>query len=93
MRNWFAEPYEFVLWTYFQLQELDRRREWVQRLQRWELAFYIGKAFNQPADLTEIRAAILAAATAASLESDVDRLERGRALAAAFALARPVEVS
>lgn len=56
---WIAQSAAYVLWTYCQLQELDRRRAFIARMHRFENADLMRKAFHDPNSLPlEHRAAL-----------------------------------
>jgi hypothetical protein len=77
-------PRAFAVWTTKQLQAIDDRREWFERLHRIELAQMIAQAINDPARLDqEYDRAIADAATVHDEVDDMALVERGRAIMAA----------
>ena len=61
--RWIAKPWCWTLWNYFQLQELDRQRSWMARMQRQESAELAAIAFHEPKSLQHERQAALAIAS------------------------------
>lgn len=79
---WQDQPFAYVLWTYRHLQELDRRRQWLGRMQRIESAMLMAAGFHDPKMLDREREkAIAAAGRAVDHES---LLTQGEAMALAL---------
>lgn len=72
---WFTRPYALLLWAYCHLQELDRRRGWLNRLHRIDLVELMNLALLDPQQLPAERRMHMAAA--ASAESDEAARARG----------------
>lgn len=45
---WLDQPFAYALWFYRNLQELDRRQDWVMRMQRIDSANLIALAMHEP---------------------------------------------
>lgn len=69
--RWICKPWCWTLWNYYHLQELDRRQQWVLRMQRLESADLTAVAFHEPEGLQRERNAALADASGAT-KIDVD---------------------
>lgn len=89
-RNWFAEPWAFVLWTYLQLQEIDRRRQWVERMQRIELGYLMNWAFAGSRELDAARSAAIRAAAGPIGAKEIAAIIRGDEVAEDMKRARVV---
>jgi len=50
---WIDQPAAYVLWTYCQLQEVDRRRAFIARMHRFETADLMRKAVHDPNSLPQ----------------------------------------
>ena len=83
---WLAQPFAYLLWTYYHLQELDRRRGWLLRMRGTEQAWMNAYAFHDPDRIKQKREEILA--EAASTDADETVLDRGRQLLADLEAAR-----
>ncbi len=73
---WLEAPFALALWSYHQLQDVDRGRRWVARMDRLEAAELMHLAVNKPEALRDERARILALAAG---ETSVDQLAAIRA--------------
>lgn len=77
---WLARPFAFALFVYRHLQELDRRRAFIARVQRIEQGQLMAMAFHEPSKLAaEYRSAI---AEAGPVPDRAEVLDFGRRLAA-----------
>lgn len=90
--EWDEEPWEFVLYSYLHLKDLDRRRAWVERMQRLEAAELMALAFHKPERLADERSRILASAAGPQRFTNEELAERGRAMATEIMRANLVEV-
>jgi hypothetical protein len=82
---WRAQPFAFLLWTYRHLQELDRRRQWVERMQRVESAMFGAMGFHDPKLLDGERAKAVASARDSGPAPDDAVMDRVRVMAAELA--------
>lgn len=85
-----AAPWEFVAYWYRVLQDSDRRKHWMARMERIELAEIMAHSFGEPKNLVGIRREAEAEAAADLPIEDVVNL--GRNLAAEIMRAKLVEV-
>lgn len=87
----------WVLWCFAQLRQRDRVRDWVARMQRWQAAYLMAKAMNEPEKFVgEEWDRILEEARAQALAlPDAEWDEQSRAFDEAFASGRlkPVHVT
>jgi hypothetical protein len=91
--EWDNEPWEFVLYSYLHLKEIDRRRAWLDRLHRVEAAQLLRIALSTtPQRLDDEWRNVIAAAAGPPALSDVELRERGVALAFAIQRTKLVEV-
>lgn len=87
--DWSRKPYVWVLWCYAQIRQHDRIAEWVARMQRWEAAYLMAKAMNEPEKFVhEERDRILDEAREKAPLLDAEWDEGARAFDEAFASGR-----
>lgn len=77
--EWEEEPWEFVLYTYLQLKDNDRRRAFVERLERMEAAELMAIAIHDPRRLADERSRIIAVASSSANDAELRALGRARA--------------
>lgn len=78
---WLTQPWMFTLYTYFQITERERGRQWTERMQRIEAATLMALAFHEPKRLADERSAAIAAASATAADTETARA-RGLAMLA-----------
>lgn len=78
LEYWLGQPFAFALWTWHQLQELDRQRAWVARMDRINAAVLQSMAFNEPKKLAVERAAAIRDAGPASKLAPAEVLTIGQ---------------
>lgn len=71
---WLTQPFAFALWTYRQLQEWDRRRQFAARMERIELAGLMSLAFHEPKKLQEERERVISEASSREPMGDRESL-------------------
>lgn len=77
---WLERPFAYALYAYRHLQEIDRRRDFIARVQRIEQGQLMAMAFHEPSKLAaEYRMAI---ADAGPVQDSAEVLDLGRRLAA-----------
>jgi hypothetical protein len=86
VESWSDEPWEYVLWAYLHLKDLDYRRAWFERMERLSSAELIAMAMHDPWRLARERAVALADAARLPVPED----ERA-AMNAALALAEQID--
>ena len=52
---WLDEPFAFLLWSFYTLQDNERRTGWEERMKRLETAALAAIAFHDPARLEQER--------------------------------------
>ena len=83
---WLEQPLAFHRWCFGHLQELDRRRGWLERARSIDSAYLAARAFHDPESLKSEQQSHLAAAAAA--DADEIAIDRGRQLLAELEAAR-----
>jgi hypothetical protein len=88
---WESQPLAFLRLVYGHLQELDRRRQWIQRAQALDQAWLVAKAFHDPNILKDDHRMLIA--SAGSHKEDQLTLIRGERMAAELDYANVMEGS
>lgn len=86
---WLEQPLGFLRLCYHHLQEIDRRREWVDEARQIRMAWLNARAFHDSDSLKGEQQALIA--SAAGVDVDESALVRGAAMLAEFERGKTLE--
>lgn len=64
---WLTQPLAFLMWCYFHLQEIDRRRQWEMQMSQIDQAWLNAKGFHEPNTLKDEQVRVLEEASGVDL--------------------------